>query len=152
MSSLETNRPERMFRRNRPIDENFDLEEELYYRCQAQHVDEQRLLPGAIRFPNFSVNRSKYSEPEDVLIPSYQDWGIATFRVGNLPEPELTDDTTEYEWRVVHDPLEDNYAHSEVRTFKNSVYSENLKVPSTIKKKFRQILSERIIVTHHPKI
>lgn len=152
MSSSETNRPERMLRRDRPVDDNFDLEEELYYRCQARHVDGQRLLPEAIRFPNFSVNRSKYSEPEDVLIPSYQDWGIATFRVRDLPEPESTDEKTEYEWRVVHDPLEDNYAHSEIRTFKNGVYSETLKVSTTIKKKFRQILSERIIVTHQPKI
>ena len=152
MSSLEASRPDRMFRRGRPVDDNFDLSEELYYRCQAQHVDGQWLLPGAIRFPNFSVNRSKYSEPGDVLIPSYQDWGIATFVVKDLPEPESTDKRTEYEWRVVHDPLEDNYAHSEVRTFKNDVYSENIKVPATIKKKFRQILSERIIVTCPPKI
>lgn len=87
MSSSETNRPERMFRRDRPADENFDRAEKLYYRCQDQHVYGQRLLPQAIRFPNFSVNRSKYSEPEDVLIPSYQDWGISTFSVGDLPEP-----------------------------------------------------------------
>jgi hypothetical protein len=141
-----------MFRRDRPVDENFDVAEALYYRCQAQHVDGHQLLPEAIRFPNFSVNRSKYSEPEDVLIPSYHNWGIATFGVRDLPEPESTDEKTEYEWQVVHDPLEDNYAHSEVRTFKNRTYSEDLKVPTTIKKKFRQILSERIIITHQPRI
>lgn len=151
MSSSETNRPERMFRRGRPADENFGREEKLYYRCQAQHVDGQRLLPQAIRFPNFSVNRSKYSEPEDVLIPSYQDWGISMFSVGDIPEPESTDENTHYSWRVTHDPLEDNYAHSEVRTFKNNIYTDKLQVPKTIKKKFRQILSERITIIHQPK-
>lgn len=152
MSSSEVNIPERLLRQGRIVDRQFDSSERLYHRCQLRHIDSERLLPEAIRFPNFSVNRSKYSEPEDVLLPNYQDWGIAAFEVIDIPESQSTDTNTEYSWRVEHDPLDENYAHSEVRTFKNSVYTENLKVPTTIKKEFRQILSDRARVIHKPRI
>jgi hypothetical protein len=152
VSSSEVNIPERLLRRGRVVDEHFDSSERLYHRCQLQHINSGRLLPQAIRFPNFSVNRSKYSQPEDVLLPCYRDWKIAAFEVIDIPEPQSTDKNTEYSWRVKHDPLDTNYAHSEVRTFKNSVYDENLKVPTTIKKQFRQILSDRARVIHEPRM
>ena len=43
-------------------------------------------IPARIRFfPDASVNRGKYSEPEDVLIPGWLGWGIAAFTVVEIP-------------------------------------------------------------------
>lgn len=152
MTSSEANRPKRMFRQDRPVDSEFSPTEDLYHRCLARHVVDKRLLPEAIRFPNFSVNRSKYSEPEDVLIPQYSQWGVATFQVKDLPPQRSTDTNTTYTWQVVHDPLEENYAHSEVRTYKNGHYSETLDVPKTIKKEFRQVLSDKARIIKLPNV
>jgi hypothetical protein len=140
-----------MFRKDRPVDIEFDPSEDLYYRCRVEHVAGDRLLPQAIRFPDFSVNRSKYSEPEDVLIPAYSNWGISAFKVGDLPPEQQTDSTTPvYSWQVVHDPIEDNYSHSEVRSYKNGTYSKTLDVPKTMKKFFRQVLSDRAHIIKTP--
>ncbi len=150
MTLSEDNRPERMYRRGRPVDPIFAPSEDLYYRCQLEHVLENRLLPTALRFPDFSVNRAKYSQPEDVLVPSYVLWGIAAFKVEDLPSERQSDANTFYTWNVVHDPNEDNYAHSEVRTYKNGHYGKDLNVSKMIKKEFRQILSDRARILKYP--
>jgi hypothetical protein len=148
----EDNRPERMYRKGRSVDPEFEPSEDLYYRCQSQHVAESRLLPTALRFPDFSVNRAKYSLPEDVLIPDYQTWGIAAFKVEDIPSGRTSDINTTYTWQVVHDPNEDNYAHSEVRTYKNKYYAKNLDVSKIIKKEFRQIVSDRARIIKQPEV
>jgi len=141
-----------MYRKGRPVDSEFEPSEDLYYRCQAQHITDSRLLPTALRFPDFSVNRAKYSLPEDVLIPDYQTWGIAAFRVEDIPSEQKSDANTTYTWEVVHDPNEDNYAYSEVRTYKNGHYAKNLDVSKTVKKIFRQILGDRARIVKCPDI
>ncbi|MFB2969202.1 hypothetical protein ACE1CD_09545 [Aerosakkonema sp. BLCC-F183] len=150
MSTSNPDRPERMYRAGRPVDPDFSPEEKLYFRYKEMEIVEGRVMPTGIRFPDFSVNRSKYSEPEDVLIPSYGEYGILTFKVKDIPAPERTNETTLYEWKAVHEPTEDNYSHSEVQTFKNGMYTKKLDVPKTLKKKFRVILSERMSVIHEP--
>jgi hypothetical protein len=146
----EDSRPGRMYRQDRLVDPEFAPSEDLYYRCQAQHVAESRLLPTALRFPDFSVNRAKYSLPEDVLIPDYQTWGIAAFQVKDIPPDQKSDASTTYTWGVIHDPNVDNYAHSEIRTYKNGYYAKNLDVSKTVKKAFRQILSDRARIIKQP--
>jgi hypothetical protein len=148
----EDSRPGRMYRQDRLVDPEFAPSEDLYYRCQAQHVAESRLLPTALRFPDFSVNRAKYSEPEDVLVPSYSSWGIASFQVKDIPPAQSSDVDTVYTWNVIHDPNENNYSHSEVRTYKNGHYAKNLSVATTVKKAFRQILSDRARIIKHPDV
>lgn len=150
MSTSNPDRPERMYRAGRPVDPDFSPEENLYFRYKEMETVEGRVIPTGIRFPDFSVNRSKYSEPEDVLIPCYEDYGILTFKVKDIPPAERTNETTLYEWKAVHEPTEDNYSHSEVQTFKNGMYAKKLDVPKTLKKKFRVILSERMSVIHEP--
>jgi hypothetical protein len=139
-----------MLRQLRPVDSHFESSETLYYRCRAEHISGDRLLPQAIRFPDFSVNRSKYSEPEDVLVPTYLNWGVSAFHVSDLPLAQQTDAQTVYSWQVIHDPLEDNYSHSEVRTDKNGQYSKTLDVPKTMKKFFRQVLSDKARILKQP--
>lgn len=64
-------RAARMARRGRPVDLNFLADEMLYLRCANSSLNPahpSRLFPDQIRFyPDQSVNRGKYSEPEDVL-------------------------------------------------------------------------------------
>jgi hypothetical protein len=152
VSSFKIDRPDRMYRSGRSLDQVFDESELLYNRCLAEHIEEERLLATAIRFPDWSVNRAKYSEPEDVLIPDYLDWGIAAFEVGNVPK-SLTSPApgnVKYDFRVAHDPVEDNYSHSEVRTYKDEHHEKKLDVNKTVKKLFRQILSEKTVIIRKP--
>ena len=94
-----------MYRRGRPVDPLFEPSENLYRRCQADQIVGGRILPQAFRSPDFSVNRGKYSEPEDVLIPSYERWGsIASFQVKDVPSRISSGGGTEFDFRVDHVP------------------------------------------------
>ena len=116
-----------MYRRGRPVDPLFEPSENLYRRCQADQIV-GRILPQAFRSPSFSVNRGKYSEPQDVLIPSYERWGVAGFQVKDVPSRIVSSGGTQFEFRIDHIPEEDNYSHSEVRTYKNGRFDPKLKV------------------------
>ncbi len=61
-------------------DNNFTPDEPLYLRLSPDgwvpEFAAQRKIPlNEVRFPDFSVNRGKYSEPEDVLHPSCRTMG-----------------------------------------------------------------------------
>ncbi|MTJ22697.1 hypothetical protein FJR06_15770 [Dolichospermum sp. UHCC 0352] len=146
MSSYKDNRPQKMYRMSHPVDMSFDENEKLYNRCQKEHINGERLLPTGIKFPDWSVNREKYSDPEDVLVPNFFDWGIAQFKVSDVPEQIESPGNIKYDFRVEHDPTEDNYAHSEVRTYKDGNHSKKLEVNKTVKKLFRQMLSEKTVI------
>jgi hypothetical protein len=139
-----------MYRNGRSIDPCFDGDELLYNRCLLEHINGEQLLPTGIRFPDWSVNRAKYSEPEDVLVPDFQDWGIAQFEVRNIPKSLISPGSVKFDFKVEHDPLNDNYSHSEVRTYKNGQHSKDLDVNKTVKKEFRQLLSERTVLISRP--
>ena len=123
--------PERLLQQGRAIDPEFAPGESLYLRYSPQ-IEATEDLPAsamAIRFPDFSVNRGKYSEPEDVLIPNWPDFGIAAFRVRDVPT-SVSGRGIVYEFKVEHDPLELNYAHSEVRTYKDGKRRREVKLRS----------------------
>ena len=135
----------------RPADPDFDQQEKLYHRFEKlQKASDGKFYPASIRFPDFSVNRERYSKPEDVLYPNYKGLGIVSFKVEDLPEPILTGEgsknETTYTFVPVHDPLEENYAHSEIRTFKNGHYSKNMDVSKKVKFKFRTHLANKLNV------
>lgn len=152
MSSSDLVLPERMYRQNRDPDPVFLPDEKLFRRFEETNVEGNRLLPSAISFRGWSVNRGNYSEPEDVLLPAWTNQGIAFFCVQDVP-PCLcaAGSSVQYDFQVEHDPLEENYAHSEVRTYKDKVYVKDPDPPKTVKKQFRQILSDRIIILKKPK-
>ncbi len=141
-----------MYREGRPVDPRFEPSEKLYRRCRADHIVGGRILPQEFRSPDFSVNRGKYSEPEDALIPPYQRCVISSFQVKDVPSRILSSGGAEFDFRVAHDPEEDNYSHSEVRTYKNGRFDPKLKVARTVKKEFRQRLSDRAIVLKPPEL
>jgi hypothetical protein len=150
--------PERLYRRGRPDDQEFEPTEELYHRCKEGSTYEDpaqpsawRLKPSALRSPDFSVNRQKYSQPEDVLLPTYQGWGVAAFAVGDVPASISSPGQVGFEFRVEHVPEEENYAHSEIRTYRGERrILASSKVPDTVKSLFRQRLSERSRIIIHP--
>lgn len=150
--------PERLKRRGRPAEQQFEPDEALYKRCRKVDVDEGHLAAESIRFPDFSVNRAKYSDPEDVLLPDYEGWGVAEFQVKDVPArvpmEELTQPpAVEYTFSVVHDPLDDNYSHTEVRALKDGVYRKKLKITHQgVKQWFRVRISQASRVIRDPDV
>ena len=150
------NRPDRMYRNSRALDNDFAADELLYRRFSKNEVAEGRLLPSAIDFPDWSINRQKYSEPGDVRFPAgceeiYFCCGVVGFKVSDIPT-SLTIETTPavFTFDVQHRPEDDNYSHSEVWTYKDGYHSSDKKfkkkINTMLKKKFRQILSDRTYV------
>lgn len=149
-------RARRMEKQNRPTDAEFLPDELLYLRCANSSLDPantRRLFPDQIRFyPDQSVNRGKYSEPEDVLHPNYLDFGIARFQVQHVQLELSSGGEINYQWTIEHKPEENNYAHSEIWTYKDKQHITDSKLPTGIKKQFRQMLSERAEVIKQPQV
>lgn len=143
--------PQEMFRNGRTIDPIFLPDEELYIRFDK--IDGENVDPACIRAPIQSVNRSKYSQAEWVLLaryPQFLDWGYGSFKVRDIPESIKSEFNITHFFKVEHAPLDDNYSHSEVRAYKNGepVRRKN----DAIRLKYRVILSQRIIILKMPKI
>lgn len=145
--------PDGMYQRERSPNQTFDQEEPLYWRLTTESLRSLGHESGiAFRAPNFSVNRGKYSEPNWVLLPSYTDQGIVRLLVKDVPTKEISPPESRYRYAcaVVHDPLPENYSHSEVRWLKNGRYDKDADIPRTVKKKVRQQLSQRAVVLKKP--
>jgi hypothetical protein len=111
--------PIEMFRNGRPIDPNFLPDEELYIRFDR--IDGENVDPACIKAPVQSVNRSKYSRSEWVLLaryPQFLDWGYGSFKVSDIPESITSEFNITHFYKVEHVPLDDNYSHSEVRAIR----------------------------------
>jgi hypothetical protein len=145
-----------MYQRGRNVDSGFRLWHRLYYRCIKEDVIGDRLLAARIPHCNTSVNWSKYSKPWDVIF-DYPDHGIAQFFVRDLPKElpkEISAGTKAklHSFFPAHVPLELNYAHSEIWTFKEKQRIEKPKLPETVKKEFRAIMSDRSVILLRPKV
>ncbi len=141
-------RPAYLLRQGRPIVPEFEADEALYRRYDPLHRQGDRLLPAALSGFPLSVNRGQFSRPEDVLLPDKSGWGIASFKVKHVPE-RLAPDSEQpdrYDFRLRDAPEEDNYAHSEVCSFKDGCFDRNVDPPPAVRKKFRLILSERVVL------
>ena len=109
--------------------------------------------PACIRAPVQSVNRSKYSKPEWVLLaryPQFLHWGYGSFKVSDIPESITSEFGITHFFKVEHVPLDDNYSHSEVRAYKNAELVRRKNDAITLK--YRVILSQRIIILKKPEI
>ena len=151
--------PDRLRSNGRQPDPIFEDNECLYFRCSVDQIDENGILQDAIKFPNWSTNRAKYSEPEDVLLPKFSNWGIAQFRIIDIPKSLQSEGGITCQFRPIHDPVSlsvedgdtyENYAHTEVRTFKDNVFDIKRKPPTLIKKEFRARLAARIKIIKRP--
>lgn len=115
--------PSRLRSNGRSADQTFDQDEFFYHGFTEEDWDEKGNLikAASIRFPDFSVNRGKYSEPGDVR-----------YRVNGQPSDgcygfTVKESRHENTATPVHDPLEDNYAHTEIRLLlENEVAGEDI--------------------------
>ena len=142
--------PGTLLRRGRPVDPVFERGEPLYRRLRAFDVDaDGRVEPTSLESPDFSVNRGKYSEPGDVIL-LHPRCGIASFLVVDVPELLVSGDDVEYRFAVEHDPLDDNYAHSEVRTYRGRRRLAPKKAPKSVRTRFRLALAAKMKILERP--
>jgi hypothetical protein len=137
-----------MLTRGRETDDSFEPAEPLFIRFQSDQADGEKLLTVALkflRFPNTSINRGKYGEPFDVLIPIYGDWGIAQFNVSDVSAQITKGDDSEINVKPIHCPEVCNYAHSEIAVF-DSDQKMLSEVSSSVKKTFRDELAKAKII------
>ena len=146
--------PEGMYRRERAPDNHFEPREKLYMRFSAV-TPEGKVYEDSIRCTEQSTNRSKYSQPEWVLLgpeSDFLDWGYGFFRVSDIPSEKPGGAGVVYLFRPEHDPLEWNYAHTIIAAYKNTISKERVNKirPATVKTAFRSHLRERIKVLKMP--
>ena len=112
-----------------------------------------RLLGPTIPYDNMSTNWSKYSRPWDVIF-DFPNYGIARLRVGDLPDnlpiaqPPGTP-VLPHAFRPEHVPCPENYSHTEIWIYRANQRVRTLSA-NTVKKEFRQIISDRSFVILPP--
>jgi hypothetical protein len=136
-------------------DQAFDATECLFLWFEKLHVGTGMVMvePTEIDCPDQSTNRSKYcTAPEDVLPPALQDCGIAMVIVADVPEMASSGDGTRIYFAPVHDPLEDNYSHTEIRAFREVTRQTRLgRINSkSAKLGFRTSLCRKLTILRSP--
>lgn len=127
-------------------DPAFGDSERLFRRIHPDHLLDGFLADAFLPFPSFSVNREKYSRPEDVIC-DHPAFGIAAFAVGDIP-PELENESSQtFQFGVEHAPLPDNYAHSEVHSYLDG---RKAKPSRIVRKRFRDLLRQRTVILKRP--
>jgi hypothetical protein len=112
-----------------------------------------RLIPLKISYTNLSTNRGKYSEPEDVIIDA-PGWGILFWRVDQIPRDVKSDDpkATAYDFRPGHKPEDDNYSHTEIWAYRDDIRVPEPDPSKAVKKRYRQLMSERATLIKPPDV
>ena len=132
----------------------FAPDESLYRRINPDYIYNGNCVLGNAlediqeRHPSCSFNRSKYSEPKDVLDASHpEDNRIAHLVVSNLPgpQPHPKDPKVLYGYRVEHLPEEANYSHTEVQVTKQGTQAPRLG-SAELRKHLREALAEKMSV------
>lgn len=142
-------RPDRMRRNGRPEDQAFEASEKLFRRYNRAHYMNGQFSNTGFSFASpQSVNRQKYSEPSDVLFSEtdeFANWGVLSFKVEDLPT-SFPSENPRYSFSPRHVPMEDNYAHSEVWCDSVPPRGAYVKPSKPMKKLFRAVLSQRVVV------
>jgi len=148
--------PQHLHQNGRLADPSFDRNERIYIRFREFEDNKPTLCDGKVSAAIFktekqSSNREKYSKsPTDVLFETNGDhkfsWGIVELMSREICETTFPHPNTEtsYSFRVIHDPVQCMYPHSEIRIFENGNLVESIKpksVKNLIKYKWREISS-----------
>ena len=106
-----------------PVDSHFDGQEDMFRRIHPDAFVGAQIALDAIELPDMSVNRGKYGYP-NWLLRGYPEWGVAKFKIKDIPESLRDGDVREYTFRPVHVPLDNayRYPHSEVRAYENGIH------------------------------
>jgi len=106
-----------MKRRGRAEDPVFEPVERLFRRYKREHIVGGAFSGVGLSFKDApSLNREKYSKPQDALFSEadeFVDWGVVSFQVQQIP-PSVPPERPLYNLFPKHAPLEDNYSHTEV--------------------------------------
>jgi hypothetical protein len=142
-------RPERMLRNGRAEDQIFDQDELLYRRYFSDHLHNNMIVDASFSFPGTSVNRAKYSQPEDALFSDDEDfdgWGVLEFAVKSIPAQLEDGQGVRFVCFPKHVPEQHNYSHTEIWCEREERRGELANPSSATKKKFRAILSQHVRV------
>lgn len=144
-----------MYRLLRREDQDFPQDELLYYRFKDHGYTRngaptlRQIIKEQLRFPDTSVNREKYSQPEDVLWPEYFNWGVLAFPVRAVLVELMSGDGRTFRFVVQHDPLWNNYSHSEIRIHESG--SRMTKKPTkAVRREFRGRVSGEACLVKRP--
>jgi hypothetical protein len=142
-----------MHRRGRAEDPVFGPDELLYRRYLQAHWIGGCFSPLGFKFSDNSgqsVNRQKYSEPEDVQFLEDStfdnDWGVLEFAVRDIPAKLPEDGTPAFAFFPRHVPEELNFAHSAVWCDREERTDGYVAPSPTVKKLLRARLSQRVTI------
>jgi hypothetical protein len=144
MTTFPRERPARMMRNGRDEDQQFDPNEWMYRRYLEDDFDGGYFRPVRFRFPP-SLNRQRYSEPEDVIFSetgAFDEHGVLECNVAQLSLRLVDDREFEYSFLPVHRPEDNNYSHSEMWADCAQTGKRDAEPSQVAKKKFRTIASE----------
>lgn len=97
-----------------------DPDEELYRRFDPEMRDGSTVHIDAIELPDMSVNRSSLGPAKwALLVDGLEHWGVAAFKVGEIPPVQLSNNQPVMTLKPVHCPHKRNYPHSEVQAFRS---------------------------------
>lgn len=166
MNCSDLNIPDRLHTNGKPIVNDFDPDELLYRRFPIKGNDgnplynpvTKKLTHDAFPLRCDSVNRGRYSKPEDVLYDikegnHYLNWGICSFTVEQAESISCTvkvkDNDDIYTIQIKHRPEECMYPHSEITIFKNGEKVPKIS-PSSAKLYIRDKFLEALKVYREP--
>ena len=133
-----------MLRNGRAEDQNFENDELLYRRYLREHFVGNQLIDAYFPFP-ISLNRQKYSQPQDVIFSeagSFDGWGVLEFRVDQV-SLQMTHADAQFFFFPKHAPEENNYSHTETRCSRTAEHIPEIEPSSAVKKKYRVMLSQQ---------
>lgn len=137
----------RLQRRGRVEDPEFAATERLFRRYKGEHFVHGQFANMGLPFRTPpSVNREKYSVPDDVLISKsdeFMGWGVLSFSAGDVP-PSFPPELPTYTFFPQHKPMDDNYGHSEVHCDTLPMTGGYVEPGAKVRKLVRTFLSQRI--------
>jgi len=128
-------------------------------RWRKRDLKQGRLDASVVRFPDQSVNRQKCSKPQDVLLPEprndkSKEWiycGALKFPVHAVLRSIEVGGQVICTFRVRHDPVEYNYAHSEIRVYREGQRIMDKKsITKEHRKQYRLAIMEKLVIVTEP--
>jgi hypothetical protein len=129
-------------------DPNFSPDELTFRRYISDDFEGENFKPPRFSFPP-SLNRQRYSEPEDVIFSEtgeFDEHGVLECQVAQLSITVRDDRNTDYSFVPVHRPEENNYSHSEMWADCMQTRNRTDRPSKVARKKYRTIVSKRLSV------
>jgi len=82
-------------------------------------------------------------------LPSYEDCSVGAIKVRHVPVGMTSPGNVRFDLKVKHVPEDDNYAHSEIQTYKNGAQlknNEKNKINPSVRLELKKKVAEKIII------